>query len=118
MVESFGSRVARLRSAAGFTQAGLAEAADIPLTTLRNWERGRRLPYLDAALVLAQALGVTLDELAGELAGLRQPVDEKARGRPMKTVAESVEPKTAGRPRKTPAPVAEESTTVKTRKGK
>jgi transcriptional regulator with XRE-family HTH domain len=37
----------------------------VPIGSLRNWEHGRRTPLLDAAARIAQALGVTLDELAG-----------------------------------------------------
>jgi transcriptional regulator with XRE-family HTH domain len=60
-----GIRLKRLREAAGLTQAKLAEAARVPVGTLRNWEASRRTPLFDAAVRLADALGVTLDELAG-----------------------------------------------------
>ena len=42
--EKFAERLVRLRKVAGMTQAQLAAAADLPLTTLRNWEQGRRRP--------------------------------------------------------------------------
>lgn len=49
------------------SQPQLAAEAGVPVASLRNWEqgRGRHPPYLDVAARLAQALGVTLDELAG-----------------------------------------------------
>jgi transcriptional regulator with XRE-family HTH domain len=55
----------RLREAAGMTQAALAEAAGVPLRTYQTWEQGVRTPLIDAAAKVAQALDVSLDELAG-----------------------------------------------------
>lgn len=74
--ESMGERFKRLREAAGLSQSEAAEAAGVPFATLRNWEQGRRQPLLGAAARLAQALGVSLDELAGIDAPAR-----RARGR-------------------------------------
>ena len=65
--ETMGQRLQRLRRSAGLSQPRLAEAAAVPVASLRNWEQGRRLPQLDAAVRLAKALGITLDELAGGL---------------------------------------------------
>jgi transcriptional regulator with XRE-family HTH domain len=86
--ERFADRLQRLRQVAGLTQLQLAEAARNPVSSLRNWEQGRRLPQLDAAVLLAEALGVTLDELAGKADDMR-PVEEpepKRPGRPGKAV--------------------------------
>jgi transcriptional regulator with XRE-family HTH domain len=58
-------RLKRLREAAGLSQAALAKAAGVPVGTLRGWEYARRTPLLDAAARVADALGCTLDELAG-----------------------------------------------------
>jgi transcriptional regulator with XRE-family HTH domain len=60
-----GNRLSDIRRAKGFSQTQLAEAAGVPVGTLRNWERGRRQPLLEAAARLAAALGVSLDRLAG-----------------------------------------------------
>jgi transcriptional regulator with XRE-family HTH domain len=60
-----GMRLQQLRRKAGLSQSQLARAADVPIGSLRNWEHGRRTPLLDAAARLAQALSVSLDELAG-----------------------------------------------------
>jgi transcriptional regulator with XRE-family HTH domain len=60
-----GNRLKSLRRGAGLTQPQLAEAAGVPLWTLRAWEQARRTPLFDAAVKLADALGVSLDELAG-----------------------------------------------------
>jgi transcriptional regulator with XRE-family HTH domain len=66
--ESMGERLQRLRQAAGLSQPQLAEAAGVPVGTLRNWEQGRRVPLLDTAACVAGALGVSLDELAPPVA--------------------------------------------------
>jgi transcriptional regulator with XRE-family HTH domain len=58
-------RMKRLREAAGLSQPQAAVAAGVPLGTLRGWEQGRRVPSLDKAARLAQAIGVSLDEIAG-----------------------------------------------------
>lgn len=63
--KEFGARLLRLREMAGLTQASLAEAAGVPITTLRNWEHGRREPLASAVRKLASALGVTTDVLLG-----------------------------------------------------
>ena len=60
-----GKRMQRLREAAGLSQPKLAEAAGVPVGTLRQWEQDRRLPSLEGFIRLANGLGVSLDELAG-----------------------------------------------------
>jgi len=60
-----GQRLKTLRRKAGLSQSQLARAAEVPISSLRNWEYGRRTPLLDAAARIALALGVSLDELAG-----------------------------------------------------
>jgi transcriptional regulator with XRE-family HTH domain len=76
-----GKRMKRLREAAGLSQAALARAAGVPLGTLRGWEYGRRTPLLDAAAKVADALDVSLDELAGrkwpKRRGAGRPAGEK-----------------------------------------
>jgi transcriptional regulator with XRE-family HTH domain len=63
--EKLGHRLKRLRERAGLTQQELADAAGVPLGTLRNVEYDRREPLLGLAGKLARALGVSLDTLAG-----------------------------------------------------
>jgi transcriptional regulator with XRE-family HTH domain len=60
---SFGKTLARLRGAAGLTQAQLAAKANLSLDTLRGWEQDRTLPRVDDAFRLAQALGVGVERL-------------------------------------------------------
>jgi transcriptional regulator with XRE-family HTH domain len=62
---AMGQRLQQLRIAAEMSQPQLARAAGVPVSSLRNWEQGRRVPLFDAAIRLAVALGCTLDELAG-----------------------------------------------------
>jgi transcriptional regulator with XRE-family HTH domain len=94
--EVFGERLKRLRERAGFSQPQLAAAAGVPVGTLRGWEQGRRIPGLDAAVQLADAIGCSLDELAG-----REPPEGQAREsvQPSNGAVEVQKPK-PGRPRK------------------
>jgi transcriptional regulator with XRE-family HTH domain len=62
---AMGERLQQLRHAAGLTQTQLADAADVPVGSLRNWERGRRKPTIDIAARLATAIGCTLGQLGG-----------------------------------------------------
>jgi transcriptional regulator with XRE-family HTH domain len=64
VAETLGRRVQRLRVAAGLTQAQLAIAAGVPLSSLQNWEIDRREPSFRAACRLAHALAVTAEYLA------------------------------------------------------
>jgi putative transcriptional regulator len=79
-----GSRLKRLRTEAGLTQAALAERAGVPLQTLRNWEHGRREPLLSTAARLARGLGVSLDRLVdndGDAAAEAKPAKRKKAGK-------------------------------------
>jgi transcriptional regulator with XRE-family HTH domain len=60
-----GERLQRLRLEKGFSQSQLAKAAGVPTATLKNWEQARRTMLIDAAVKLADALEISLDELAG-----------------------------------------------------
>jgi len=66
-IEAMGNRFQELRQAKGLSQSQLAQAVGVPMTSLRNWEQGRREPGLCASYHLARALGVSLDELAGDV---------------------------------------------------
>jgi transcriptional regulator with XRE-family HTH domain len=76
--ETFAERLKRLRDQAGLSQAKLAAAAGVPVSTLRNWEYGRRVPYITTASSLARALGVPTGELLDDLA--EPPNQSKAGG--------------------------------------
>ena len=64
-----GQQLQKLRRAKGLSQPQFAEAAGVSVGALRNWEQGRRLPYIDAAYRVAQALGITVDQLIGDAFG-------------------------------------------------
>jgi transcriptional regulator with XRE-family HTH domain len=55
-----------LRKQAGMTQAQLAEASGLNRVTIARYELGTIVPNFDSAVKLAKALGVTLEQLAGE----------------------------------------------------
>jgi transcriptional regulator with XRE-family HTH domain len=63
-----GTALRKARDAAGLTQRGLAEAAGIPLDTLREYERGKYAPSAERLAILTITLGVSMDTLfAGDL---------------------------------------------------
>jgi transcriptional regulator with XRE-family HTH domain len=62
---AMGKRLQQLRQDRGLTQTRLAELAGVPFRSLQNWEYGRRTLLFDSAIKLADALSITLDELAG-----------------------------------------------------
>jgi transcriptional regulator with XRE-family HTH domain len=76
--ETMGQRFKRLREAAGLTQEALARAADVSLGAVRNWEQDLREPLLGTAARVADAIGVSLDALAG------RPAPKPAPKRPRK----------------------------------
>jgi transcriptional regulator with XRE-family HTH domain len=69
----------RLRQAAGLSQAKLADLAKVSVWLVRRWEQTGRTPLFGTVLKVADALGVSLDELAG-----RQPPAGAAKGRKKK----------------------------------
>ncbi len=60
-----GDRVKRARRDVGLTQAALAEAAGISDETISRIERGAYEPAVSTMMALTDALGVSLDSLAG-----------------------------------------------------
>ena len=49
----------------GLSQRMLEEAAGLPRGTIAQYEQGNRVPRLEALIRIADALGLTLDELVG-----------------------------------------------------
>ena len=62
---NFGPTVRAIRAARGLSQRELAERAGVSSAALGTYERGTRAPSLANAILLADALGVTLDQIAG-----------------------------------------------------
>jgi transcriptional regulator with XRE-family HTH domain len=62
------SEVIRSRRATlGMSQAQLAERAGVSLRQLARYEAGQQQPALSAAVTLAEALGISLTQLAGQV---------------------------------------------------
>ena len=63
---SIGDNIVRLRKALGLSQGELAALiGHEQQTSLSRWEVGGGTPSLPAAIALADALGISLDELVG-----------------------------------------------------
>jgi transcriptional regulator with XRE-family HTH domain len=81
----FGPRLQELRTAKGWTQQQLADAAGLAVGVVRKLERRENKPTWETALALADALGVSCE------AFVQQPAERAPAGpgRPRKTVAEA-----------------------------
>ena len=60
-----GERLRSARASAGLSQAELAERAGVSRALVSSVEQGRHLPAVDAALRLADAVGLSVEELFG-----------------------------------------------------
>ena len=60
-----GERVRRRRMALGLNQTAFANTVGIPVPTLSSIEHGHQSIYVERAVQLAQALGVSTDYLLG-----------------------------------------------------
>jgi transcriptional regulator with XRE-family HTH domain len=87
-------RLRELRTQRGLTLAQVATRASIDLSTLSRLESGKRRLALDHIPVLAEALGVSTDELIGSV----PPPDPRVRRRPRTFDGMTVWPLTRGGP--------------------
>lgn len=62
---AFGERLRALRTSKALSQRALAEVAGVSPQSVNAYERGERYPVLSKAFALADALGVTVEQLAG-----------------------------------------------------
>ncbi len=60
---TLGERIYSLRKARGLSQEELADAVGVSRQAVSKWELGESQPEVDKAVLLAQALGVTTDQL-------------------------------------------------------
>lgn len=58
-----GEAIRALRTAANMTVAELAKKSGIKSRVIRSWERGERVPRVDRAKRLSDALGVGVEKL-------------------------------------------------------
>ena len=65
LASRLGKAVRRLRQARGWSQAELAERADISTDYVGLLERGLRLPALGMLVQLSEIFGVSADEILG-----------------------------------------------------
>lgn len=79
-IEAFPANLKRARLARGLTQHQLAQLVDKREGDIRRWERGRNEPDFSTAVTLAEALGVSLDELVR--AGAEEALDAVAKRAP------------------------------------
>src|SRR5438270_9824796 len=78
-----GEKLKELRTAAGLTQAGLAEASGRGLGAIRDYEQGNREPLLSTAFKIAEALGVSVEVFRDcAFKDDTEPAKKPKRGRP------------------------------------
>lgn len=68
-----GARIRARRTAKGWSQAELAEAAGVGANYVGILERGVKLPTLDTLVSLAKALGVSVADLLDDSRGVKDP---------------------------------------------
>jgi transcriptional regulator with XRE-family HTH domain len=64
-MDPLGEVLRERRKQIGLSQADLAEAAGIHLRQIRRYESGEQQPVLSVAVLLADALGLTMNDLTG-----------------------------------------------------
>ena len=60
------ARILELRKEAGLSQAALAEKCGVDKTAVLHWEKGRSSPTGRRLPIVADALGVSIDDLFRE----------------------------------------------------
>ena len=109
-MQTIGRKIASLRKAGDWTQAGLADQLGVTYQAVSNWERGLSMPDVARLKDLAVLFHITLDELLGSEEATR--VVEVASGnRPAESVRELLD----SAPYMKPSALEQE---LKARKGK
>lgn len=80
--------IARLRKAAGLTQAEVAEKLNYSDKAVSKWERGESMPDVATMVQLSTLFGVTLNDLVGQTS--RAPEEETGRHAPTIRVRKTV----------------------------
>ena len=63
--QSFATHLRMYRARADITQAELASQVGVDAQSIVNWEKGAYMPSLRTTVKLADALGVSIDQLTG-----------------------------------------------------
>lgn len=63
--DNFATCLRMYRARADITQAALAETIGVDAQSIVNWEKGVYMPSLRTTVKLADALGISIDQLAG-----------------------------------------------------
>ena len=85
-ISAFGEAIRTLRKAQGLTQELLAEKTDLHVNYVSLVERGLSRPALDTICAFADALGLTVSELAVEM-------EKHAMRRPKSATNQGMDPK-------------------------
>lgn len=72
-----GLNIKQLRQKLGMTQEELSELSGVSRVSIGNYERGDREPTVSIAIAIAEALGVTLEEL---LCVIHEEIDKLPKG--------------------------------------
>lgn len=72
MLLEFNTRLIQYRKAQGISQEELAGSLNVSRQAVSKWETGEAMPDLQKAYILAEVLGVSLDQLCGK-DGAQQP---------------------------------------------
>jgi transcriptional regulator with XRE-family HTH domain len=75
-VVNIGATIKQRRAELGMSQTELAKAAEINLRQIRRYESDEQQPAIGVAVRLANALGITIGELAGETSTIPQLTGE------------------------------------------
>lgn len=62
--EKWGRRIRAFRKLKGYTQESFAKRLGVPVSVLGEVERGNRMPSPDLLVSIAEALNISIDELA------------------------------------------------------
>ena len=63
--DNFAACLRMYRARADITQAELASKVGVDAQSIVNWEKGAYMPSLRTTVKLADALGISIDQLAG-----------------------------------------------------
>lgn len=64
-LDTRGAAMMRARVKAGMSRDDLAEISGVSLSAISNWERDKNAPSVDVLELVADALGLSIDEYVG-----------------------------------------------------